>query len=167
MSDSYSLREIGGLELSQHYPDRGLIPDSEWYNAVLHLETEADGFLGRLRSFAISTHPFGAVLSANADGLRIVVSLEQLVIFIPWSEATVSAERSLPATRVSLRTKAAPALTLVFHLDDQAADELLVGIVPALPQRDPPRRLGHVKPWELGALVIVLLVLAGFLVALR
>ncbi len=166
-TDYFDLREIGGAELLEHYPDRGLIPDSSWYNAILKIETDANGLLGKLRSFEIATQGFMAVLSANADGLRILVSLEQLAIFIPWPDMAVSAERSIPATVVRLRAAALPSATLVFHLDDTAADDLFQGILTPLPQREPPRRLFHIKPWALTGLVTVMLALSGYLASLK
>src|SRR6202011_1507771 len=97
-------------------------------------------FLSWLRSFK-HCNRFMAILSASADGLRILVSADEFAVFIPWTEATVSAERGWPATIVSLRTAAVPLLTLVFTLDDAAADDLFQGIVAPLPRREPPRRL--------------------------
>lgn len=154
--------------MARHYPDRGLIPDSAWYNSVLHLEPDADGLWGRLRSFEIATHRFGVVLSANADGLRIVLLLEQLAFFLPWSETTVSAQRSRWATRVCLRTRAAPSLTLVFHLDDTAADDLFQQSQQPLPPRDPSRRLALFQPGESVVFALVLgIAIAALVAALR
>ncbi len=161
MSGDYdSLREIGGSQLAQHYPDRGLIPDSDWYNAVLTIETAAVGWLGRLQRLSMGTQHFTAVLSANADGFRIFSAMEQFVVFIPWADAAVTAERGEPATVVRLRTSAVPGLTLVFHLDDDAADDLFRAVIAPLPRRDPPRRLFHFKAWAMGVLVIAILVVA-------
>ncbi len=139
--DYYSIQELGGAELARHYPDRGLIPDSNWYNAVLNVEPTGNGLRGWLRALSIGTQAFGAMLSANGEGLRVLVSLDQFAVFIPWAEAAVSAERGWPATVVRLEAAAVPSLALVFHLDDAAADDLLRGVVEPLPRRHPPRRL--------------------------
>ena len=92
-------------------------------------------------------------MSANADGLRVLINRDRFAIFIPWSEMTVSAERSQPATIVRVCAAAVPKFTLMFHLDDVAADDLLRGIVPALPMRDPPQRVFRFKPWAAAALL--------------
>jgi hypothetical protein len=143
MSDYFSIQEIGGTELAQHYPDRGLIPDSNWYKAILTVKKDAGGFWGIFRN----VESFIAVLSANTDGLRIFVSLDKPAIFIPWSDVSVAAERSRPATAVRLRTAAVPFINLEFHLDDTAADALFRGIIEPLPQRDPPGSLLWLEPW--------------------
>jgi hypothetical protein len=167
MSDCINIRDVGGAALAQHYPDRGLIHDSDWHNANLSVETDAEGLLGRLNSFAIATRAFSAVLSANADGLRIFLALDQFAVFIPWSAMTVSAERSKPATVVRVRTEAVPAVTLVFDLDDAAADDLFRRVIAPLPRRDPPRRLVRFKPWALAGLIVGMLGTAGYLASLK
>jgi hypothetical protein len=141
MSDYHSIQELGGAALARHYPDRGLIPESNWYNAILKVETTAAGWRGWLEWLVRGNQAFGAVLSANAEGLRILVLLDHFTIFIPWSDAAVDAERGWPATVVRLRTAAVPSLDLVFHLDDAAADDLFREVVPPLPPRQPPRQL--------------------------
>jgi hypothetical protein len=138
--DSYSIQELGGAELARHYPDQGLLPDSNWYNAIVRTEPQVKGFLSWLGSLKHCKN-FLAVLSASADGLRILVIADEFTIFIPWSQATVSAKRGWPATIVSLRTAAVPELTLRLHLDDAAADDLFQKVVSALPCRGPPRRM--------------------------
>jgi hypothetical protein len=163
--DFYTIREVGGSELERHYPDRGLIGNSNWYNAILIVDRKAGSFLGWL--VAPGPQSFGVVLSANAEGLRVLVSREQFAIFIPWSQAAVSAMRSLPATVVNLQTAAVPSLGLKLHLDDAAADDLFRDVVPPLPQRDPAGRLFWLKPWALVGLVAAMLVVAGYLASLR
>jgi hypothetical protein len=44
MSDYYSFQEVGGAELSRHYPDRGLIPDSDYHKAILKAGQTAHGW---------------------------------------------------------------------------------------------------------------------------
>src|SRR4051794_3595001 len=120
MSDSYSIEEVGGDELTRHYPDRGVISHADYHRAVLTAGKRAGGW-GRL--FAKSER-FLAVLSADEDGLRVFVALDKFAVFIPWSELTVSAERATPGTVVRLQTAAVPGLDLELHLDDEAADAL-------------------------------------------
>jgi hypothetical protein len=156
-SDYYSIQEIGGAELAQHYPDRGLLSESNWHNAVLHIEPQSEGLVMWLRSISIKSNGFMAVMSANTNGLRILVSLYEFAIFIPWTEAIVSAERAWPATVVRVRTTAVPSLTLVIDLDDSAADDLFGHAVQPLPRRDPPRRLA----WWLAEWWVVWIVLAA------
>ena len=123
MSDYYSIQEIGGAELARHYPDRGQIHDCHWYNATLQIESTSNGWRDWLKSLSVGNQGFIAVLSAGNDGLRVLVSLYEFAIFIPWADATVFAERGWPATVVRLKTIAVPSLTLVFNLDDAAADD--------------------------------------------
>jgi hypothetical protein len=165
MSDSF--REAGGLELARHYPDRGQISDSHWYKALVQVEIEADGVGRWLRSLSVWNQSFSAVLSADADGFRILMTLEQYAATLPWSEATVFAERGEPATVVRLRTAAVPWLTLVIHLDDAAADDLFRDVVEPLPRRDPPRRLFWPKPWAALGLVLVMLATGGLIASLK
>jgi hypothetical protein len=171
MGDYYSLREIGGADLAKHYPDKGLLASSNWHNAVLHVEPKETSVLSALSNLSIQSHGFLAVLSANTEGLRVVVALEQFVTFIPWSQATVSAERKLPATVICVETAAVPSLLLFFDLDDAAADDLLRGVIPPLPVRNPPRRLAWwLAEWwviwiVVGAVVAITLVLCW--IALR
>jgi hypothetical protein len=155
--DGYNLAEIGGADLVRHYPDRGLLPSSAWHNAVLHLEPKTSGILGWLQGISIKSHGFLAVLSADAEGLRVLVNMEQVTVFIPWAEVTVSAERRTPATVVRLTTAAIPSLVLVFDLDDVAADELFSAIIPSLPARNPPRRLAWwlAEWWNVSIIVAV------------
>src|SRR5262245_34746787 len=112
MSDYYSIQEVGGAELARHYPDRGLIPDAPWHKAILTAATKASGWR---RLFQKSEH-FIAVLSADAGGLRILVSLDDFGVYVPWSEVSVSAERSTPGSVVRLQTAAASSISLEFHL---------------------------------------------------
>jgi hypothetical protein len=159
MSGDYSsIQDLGGADLARHYPDRGQIPESHWYNAVLKVETPAGGWLGRLKNLSRGNQAFGAVLSANTSGLRVVVLLDRFAIFIPWAEATVAAERGWPATVMRLTTAAVPSLDLVFHLNDDAADDLLRGVIPPLSRRHPPHRLA----WQLaGGWVVWVVLVAG------
>jgi hypothetical protein len=157
-----SIQEMGGTDLVRHYPDRGLIPESNWYNAVLKGETKAGGWRDWLEALARGNQAFSAVVSANAEGLRVLVLLDRFAIFIPWSEASVSAERSWPATIVRVRTAAVPSLALVFHLDDGAADDLFREVVEPLPRRDPPRRLNWCSAqWWLVWILLVIGASAG------
>jgi hypothetical protein len=151
MSDYSSIQEVGGTELAASYPDRGLLPESNWYKAILTVEKEATRWWHRLQS----VERFIAVLSADADGLRILVSLDQFAIFIPWSDVSVSAERSTPATVVHLQTAAVPSVSLELHLDDTAADDLFRRVIEPLPQRDPPGRLFWLKPGAVAVFVVV------------
>jgi hypothetical protein len=137
----YSIQEIGGTELARHYPDRGLIADSNWYNAILHVERKTEGWVDWLRNLGVGSQAFGAVLSRNLDGLRVLISFWDFAVFIPWAEATVFAKRGSPATLLRVTTAAVPSLVLEFNLDDAAADDLLRGAVEPLSVRAPPRRL--------------------------
>jgi hypothetical protein len=163
MSDYYSVQEVGGAELAQHFPDRGVIPDADYHKAILTAAKQASGW----RRLFKKSERFIAVLSANRDGLRMLVSLDNFAIFIPWSEMTVFAERSKPGTIVRLQPAAVSAVNLELHLDDTAADGIFSGIIPPLPRRDPPRRLFWPRPWAAGALVAVMLAVAGVLALLQ
>jgi hypothetical protein len=161
----YDIAEIGGADLVRHYPDRGLLASSPWHNAVLHFEPKTSGILGWFQAVAIASHGFMAVLSADHEGLRVVVNLERFTVFIPWTEATVTAERSAPATVVRLTTAAIPWLTLVFSLDDAAADEIFHPVVPLLPTRNPPRRLAWwLAEWWIVSVFVVIAVSAVLIV---
>jgi hypothetical protein len=159
MSDSFSIHEVGGAELALHYPDRGLIPDVNWHKAILAASKKKSGW----RRVFEKSERFIAVLSSNGDGLRIFVALDKFATFIPWTELTVSAERSTPGTMVRLQTAAEPSVELHFHLDDNAADALFSGVMLPLPKREPPGRLSWPKPWAVGALIGVMLGAAGLL----
>jgi hypothetical protein len=138
VSDYFSIQDIGGTDLARHYPDRGLISESNWYNAILKVETKLDRWWKWLESFVRGNQAFGAVLSANRDGLRILVSMDKFTAFVPWSEASVSAKRMSQVTVIRLRPAAVPSLTLVFHLNSDAADDLFRHVAGALPLRLPP-----------------------------
>jgi hypothetical protein len=153
MSDSYSIQEVGGAELARHYPDRGVISDSDYHRAFLKAGKQAAGWR---RLFAKSER-FLAVLSADRNGLRVFVAIDKFAAFVPWSVIKVSAERSTPGTVVRLRAAAVPDLVLEFHLDDAAADALFQGIMAPLPVRDPPGRIYWPKPWAAGVLVGLML----------
>jgi hypothetical protein len=162
--DGYDLAEIGGTDLVRHYPDQGLLASSPWHNAVLHFEPETSGILGWFQAVATASHGFMAVLSADREGLRVLVNLEQFVVFIPRTEATVSAERGVAATVVRLTTTAIPWLTLVFGLDDVAADEIFHPVVPLLPTRNPPRRLAWwLAEWWVVSVFVAIAVSAGLI----
>jgi hypothetical protein len=113
------LRAAGWFELSRPYPDRGPLYDVHWYNALLRI-----GLSG-----------CGAVVAANADGLRVAVVWGRFALFVPWSEATVSARRGWLDTIIRLSTSAVPATPLVLHLDDDEADALLRPAGVTLPPR--------------------------------
>jgi hypothetical protein len=141
MSDnSYSIQELGGEELAQHYADAGMLPGSDSYNCIGRTVWRGEGFLSWVRSIK-HVNSFTAMLSANADGLRLHVPMDKFAVFIPWTDATVLAERGSPATIVSVTTAAVPSLTLTLQMDDASADDLFLGIIPALARRDPPRTL--------------------------
>jgi hypothetical protein len=167
MSDYLSIQEIGGAELARQYPDRGQIHDCHWYNATLQIESTSNGWRDWLKSLSVGNQGFIAVLSAGNDGLRVLVSLYEFAIFIPWADVTVFAERGWPATVVRLKTTAVPSLSLVFNLDDAAADDLLHEVVEPLPQRTPPRRLAWwavERKWWVAIVVLVIGVSAGLIV---
>jgi hypothetical protein len=138
--DNYTIQELGGAELARHYPDQGVLPDSNWYNAIVRLEPQVAGFVTWLRSFQYCSG-FMAVLSASSEGLRIVVLADQFTLFIPWTETIVSSERGQAATIVHLKTAAVPSLTLLINVSDAAADDLFQKVVEPLPRREPARRL--------------------------
>jgi hypothetical protein len=163
MSDYYSVQQVGGAELAQRFPDRGVISDSEYHKALLTAAKKATGW----RRLFNKSERFIAVLSANKVGLRVLVSRDNFAIFIPWSEMAVSAERSSPGTIVRLQSAAVSAVNLEFHLDDTAADGIFYGIIPPLPRRDPPGCLYWPKPWAVGALIGVMLAAAGVLALLQ
>jgi hypothetical protein len=151
MSDSYSIQDVGGEELARHYPDRGLIPDVPWHNAILTVAKHSRRFWGLFGK----SERFIAVVSANADGLRILVASNKFVVFIPWSEVSVKAERSSPATVARLHTTAEPSVSLELHVDDAAADSLFDGVIQPLPQRNPPCRLRWPKRGAVMALLVI------------
>jgi hypothetical protein len=163
MSDSYSIQEVGGAELAQRFPDRGVISDSDYHNAVLVAGEPATGW----RRLFTKRERFLAVLSANKEGLRVLVLLDKFVVFIPWSEIAVSAERSLPGTNVRLQIAAVPSVTLEFHLDDDAADALFAPVISPLARRDPPGRLYWPKPWAVKLLLAFMLVATTAVALLR
>jgi hypothetical protein len=121
----------------------------------LRSDPNSNGFLGWLDSFKHNS-PFWATLSANTEGLRVLVASDKFAIFIPWSQAVVTAERGSPASIARLTTAVMPSLDLVFHLDDEAADELFQQVIPRLPKRDPPRRLFWWldRPWLAATLFV-------------
>jgi hypothetical protein len=151
MSDYYNIQEVGGSELARPYADRGIIPKATWHRAVLTAGKKVTGW----RRWFQPSERFIAILSANSDGLRVLVSLDNFAVFIPWSELSASGERSAPGTVIRLQTAALPHVHLEFHLDDVAADELFAGVMLPLPQRDPPGRLLWPKPWVIAVLVSV------------
>jgi hypothetical protein len=117
------LRREGWFDLTGTYPDRGALDEVAWYNGLLRL-----GMAGA-----------GAVVAANAEGLRLVVSSGLSAVFVPWSEVTVSGRRGWVDTIIRIQTRAVPALPLVLHLDDAEADALLRPASVALPARRWPR----------------------------
>jgi hypothetical protein len=163
MSDYYCIQDVGGAELAQHYPDRGVISNSEYHRAVLIAGQQASGWRRLFAKF----ERFIAVLSANDVGLRMVVSLNNFRVFVPWSELTASGERATPGTVVRLKTSAVPSMYLNFHLDDEAADTIFAGVVAPLPRRVPPGRLYWPKPWAFGALIGFMLAAAAVLAVLK
>jgi hypothetical protein len=113
------LRRAGWFELTGPYPDRGPLNDVNWYNAVLR----------------IGTGGAGAVVAANAGGLRLAVGSGLSATFFPWSEVTVSGRRGWVDTVIRLQTRAVPSVPLVLHLDDAEADAILRWAGVALPAR--------------------------------
>ena len=90
------------------------------------------------------------------------VSIDEFAIFIPWTQATMSTERSWPATVIRITTAAVPSVVLVFNLDDAMADDLLRGVVEPLDVRARPRRLAWwIADWWLVWVVLVIGVSAG------
>src|SRR5262249_15907379 len=77
----------------------------------------------------------GAVVAANAEGLRLVVGSGLSAVFVPWSEVTVSGRRGWVDTVIRLHTRAVPSSPLVLHLDDAEADAVLRPAGGALPGR--------------------------------
>jgi hypothetical protein len=163
MSDSYSIQEIGGAELARHYPDRGLISHSDYHRAFLTAGMRAGGW----RRWFAKYERFLAVLSADGDGLRVFVALDKFAVFIPWTEISISAERSVPGTVVRLQTAALPSLEFEFHLDDAATDALFRGVMAPLPKHEPPGRIYWPKPWAMGLLVGLMLATGIGLALLR
>jgi len=163
MSDYYSIQQVGGAELARHYPDRGVIANSDYHRAFLAAREIATGWR---RLFAKSER-FITVLSADKEGLRMFVSLDNFAVFIPWSEMVVSGERSTPATVVRVQTVKVPNVSLEFYLDDAAADNLFSGVMAPLPRRDPPARIYWPKPWAVGVLVGFMLTTAVVLAVLK
>jgi hypothetical protein len=113
------LRRAGWFELTRPYPDRGPPNEVAWYNGLVRI-----GMGGA-----------GAVVAANAEGLRLVVGSGLSALFVPWSEVTVPGRRGWVDTIIQLHTKAVPALPLVPHLDDAEVDALLRPAGVALPAR--------------------------------
>jgi hypothetical protein len=103
------LRAAGWFELSRRYPDRGPLYDVHWYNALLRIGVGGSG----------------AVVAANVDGLRVSVVWGRFALFVPWSEAEVSARRGWLNTVIRVQTTAVPATPLVLHLADDEADAIL------------------------------------------
>jgi hypothetical protein len=106
-------------------------------------------------------------LSADKEGLRMFVSVDNFAVFIPWSEMVVSGERSTPATVVRVQTVKVPNVSLEFYLDDAAADKLFSGVMAPLPRRDPPARIYWPKPWAVCVLVGFMLTTAVVLAVLK
>jgi hypothetical protein len=149
MSENYTIQDLGGALLAEYYPDCGPLLDSHSCNSILRTVPEVDGVWSWFGSLKHGSG-FWAVLDANSEGVRVLVASDNFTIFIPWHEATVTAERSSPATIVRLNTVAVPTLDLVFRMDDEAADRLLQFVGQALPRREPPQRLlwWLDKPWQ-------------------
>jgi hypothetical protein len=72
MSDYYSIQQVGGTELAERYPDRGLIADAKWHKAALTAGTKASGWRRLFRK----SERFLAVLSANTHGLSVLVCMQ-------------------------------------------------------------------------------------------
>ena len=164
MSGDYCIQDLGGKELALHYPDQGLILNSDRYYCLVQTELKVEGVLSWLRSFE-HCNSFRAMLSGSTEGLRIEVTADQFAIFIPWPEATVAAERGRPATIVRLNTEAVPSLTLIIHLDDEAADDLFRQVVPPLPRRDPPQKLFWLADHNWVALIVLFVGISVGLIA--
>jgi hypothetical protein len=157
MSDNYTIKDLGGAELARYYPDHGLLPESNSYSATLQTDPEVEGIWSWIASMK-HCNGFWAVLSADAEGLRVLVNSDEFAIYLPWNEAMISAERASPATTVRIKTTAVPSLDLVFNLDDEAADDLFRNVIPALERRDPPR---HLFWWKDKPLLFVLMLVVS------
>ena len=103
------LHRAGWLELARAYPDQGPLDQVPWYNALLRI-----GMAGS-----------GAVVAADAKGVRVTVGSGLSAIFLPWSEVKVSGKRGWVDTVLRLHTTGVPSSPLVLHLDDAEADALL------------------------------------------
>ena len=140
------LHAAGWLELGRAYPDRGSLGDVPWYNALLR----------------IGSAGCGAVVAADATGVRVAVGRGLSAVFLPWSEVTVSGRRDWVDTVIDIRPVGVPAGPLALHLDDADADALLRPAGVTLPARR--------WPWGpaacLAGAVGVLLALVGVVVAL-
>jgi hypothetical protein len=113
------LRHSGWFDLAAAYPDRGPLNEADWYHAL----------------FRIGSGGAGVIVSANAEGLRLVVGSGFSAVFVPWSEATVSGKRSWVNTAIRLATRAVPSVPLVVYIDDAEADAVLRPAGVVLPAR--------------------------------
>ncbi|HKB05640.1 MAG TPA: hypothetical protein VKD90_25685 [Gemmataceae bacterium] len=135
------LRRAGWFELSCPYPDRGSLGDVAWYKGIVQIGAGA----------------FGAIVAANAEGLRVAIGSGASALFVPWSEVSVSARRGWLDTVVRLGTKAAPSVPLVLHLDDAEADAVLRPAGVVLPARRWPRGPALWVAGAIGLLVVLLI----------
>ena len=140
------LHAAGWLELGRAYPDRGSLGHVPWYNALLRI-----GSAGA-----------GAVVAADAAGIRLAVGRGLSAVFLPWSEVTVSGRRDWVDTAIDVCPAGIPAVPLALHLDDADADALLRPAGVLLPAR----RWSWGPAACLAAAAGVLLALLGVVVAL-
>jgi hypothetical protein len=103
------LRRVGWAEVARPYPDRGPLDEAAWYNGTVLIHGAG----------------LGAIVAANAEGLRVAVGSGASALFVPWSEVPVSARRGWVDTTIQFATKAAPCLPLVIRLEDADADAVL------------------------------------------
>jgi hypothetical protein len=111
------LRRAGWFDLIRGYPDRGPLDDVPWFNAGLRI-----GLGGA-----------GAIVAANAEGLRVVVGSGLSAAFFPWSKAVVAGKRVWEGTAIRLQTNAVGAVPVLLYLDDADADAILRAAGVALP----------------------------------
>jgi hypothetical protein len=114
-----NLHRAGWFDLARSYPDRGPLYEVDWYNALLQFGSGGAG----------------AVVAANADGVRLAVGSGLSAMFVPWSEVTVSGKRGWLGTVIHLHTRVNPSSPLILHLDDADADAILRPAGVLLPTR--------------------------------
>lgn len=166
--EDVDIRDLAGTEMALHYPDRGILHASEFFRAGLHFEPSREES-GWMRRFEVRSQSFSTVLSSDAEGLRIFVPSYQYSLYIPWAEATCSAERWGNQVIVRITTHEVPTPKIVLSLSEAAAELLFVKVIPGL---NDPSTMPHARIDPLqAALWAVLIVIAistfiGFWIAL-
>ena len=140
------LRCAGWFELTRPYPDRGPLDEVDWYNGGLQ----------------IGSGGAGAIVSANAEGLRLVVGSGLSALFVPWPEVRVSGRRGWVDTAIELHTRAVPSVPLTLRLADADADAVLRPAGVAVPGAAVGPGPGAVRRRALGVLVALLGVALAF-----